>query len=214
MSIQVTEIYVSVDVEADGQVPGRWSMTALGAVVAGYKTKDGQVVSIDVTAPENRFYGELKPISEEWESGAMVVGIFEGFDAEAAKNDPTGKLRRAYIETYGKNPVTVMTDFANWVDERTSFYNAKGAVFAGYPLGFDWMWTYWYLTTYSEVGSPFGFSRHIDIKTLFAIKSGELIIHSTKRNIPKRFMSNLPHTHRADQDAAEQGELLMNLLKW
>lgn len=214
MNNDVKEIYISVDVESDGAVPGTYSMTALGAVVAGYLTSSGEVVALDVTAPENRFYAELAPISENWVPEAMRVGIFKGFTAEQAKSDPDGAQRRAYIEQQGENPSAVMTRFAEWVNERTKFYNAKGSVFAAYPLGFDWMWTYWYLVTYSQVASPFGHSKHIDIKTLYAAKADKMIIGSVKRNIPKFLLSKLPHTHQADQDAAEQGQLLMNLLAW
>lgn len=213
-SKEIKEIYISVDVETDGSVPGKRSMTALGAVVAGFKTASGAVIELDVTAPENRFYAEIKPISDDWDKEAMVVGLFIGFNAEQAKNDPDGVQRRAYIEQNGEDPELAMTRFAEWVEERKVHYNANGAIFAAYPLGFDWMWTYWYLVTYSKLGSPFGHSRHIDIKTLFAAKADALIIRSIKRNIPKRFLSKLPHTHRADQDAAEQGQLLMSLLKW
>ena len=35
---------------------------------------------------------------------------------------------------------------------------------------------------------------------------------STKRNMPKRWFDDLPHTHRALDDAIEQGALFCNML--
>ena len=35
---------------------------------------------------------------------------------------------------------------------------------------------------------------------------------STKRNMPKRWMDNFPHTHVALDDAIEQGALFCNML--
>jgi hypothetical protein len=35
---------------------------------------------------------------------------------------------------------------------------------------------------------------------------------STKRNMPKRWFDKLPHTHRALDDAIEQGALFCNML--
>ena len=210
----IKEIYISVDIEADGPIPGPYSMTALGAVVAGYQTQDGQVVKFDVTAPENRFYAELKPISDEWQRDAMKVGVFENFGVEASAKDTTGELRRAYIIEHGKDPVDAMTRFSEWVEAKKVEHDTTNAIFAAYPLGFDFMFTYWYAVRFSKNGSPFGFSRHLDIKTEFKTRANTLISRSTKRFMPKKLKSTLPHTHLAVQDAAEQGELLMNILTW
>jgi hypothetical protein len=209
----VKELYISVDVEADGKIPGDYSMTALGAVVAGYRTTEGELVKFDVTAKENRFYSEIRPISENWNPEAMAVGLFSGFGKEAALNDPTGEQRRKHILEHGEDPKLAMTRFAVWLENLKTEHNSA-VIFAGYPLGFDWMWTYWYLCKFSEIESPFGHSRHIDIKTEYASRAKTLITRSTKRNIPKKLHSKLPHTHLAVDDAAEQGELLMNILEW
>lgn len=209
----VKELYISVDVEADGNIPGDYSMTALGAVIAGYRTTDGELVKFDVTAKENRFYSEIRPISENWVPEAMAVGLFAGFGKEAALNDPTGALRRKYILQHGEDPKRAMTRFAVWLDRIKQEHNGA-VIFAAYPLGFDWMWTYWYLCKFSELTSPFGHSRHVDIKTLYAEKANTLITRSVKSNFPKKLRSKLPHTHLAIDDAAEQGELLMNIYEW
>lgn len=105
----IKDIYISVDVEADGPYPGDYSMTALGAVVAGYRTLEGEIVRFDVTAEENRFYTEIRPISDNWVPEAMAVGLFSGFGSDAAAKDPDGELRRAYIMEHGTEPIAAMT---------------------------------------------------------------------------------------------------------
>ena len=79
--------YIMVDVEADGPIPGDYSMVCFGAVV--------------VEPSLNRtFYGRLKPISDKWVTEALQVSGFTreetlGFD----------------------QPATVMQQFANWIGE-------------------------------------------------------------------------------------------------
>src|SRR3569833_3824160 len=76
---------------------------------------------------------------------------------------------------------------------------AAGAtpVLVAYPLGFDWMWLYWYFVRFAASGSPFGHSRHVDVKTLYAAKAGELISRSTKGQMPRALLSRRPHTRGA-----------------
>ncbi|WP_433529825.1 exonuclease [Micromonospora sp. CA-263727] len=56
---RLPELYVAVDVEADGPIPGPYSMISLGMAVAGH--------------PELTFYTELKPISDEYVPQALAV---------------------------------------------------------------------------------------------------------------------------------------------
>jgi len=81
--------YVMVDVEADGPIPGDYSMVSFGAVLV----KAG----LDQT-----FYGQLKPISDKWIPEALAVS---GFSREEtlAFNDPA----------------VVMEEFARWLKDNT-----------------------------------------------------------------------------------------------
>jgi hypothetical protein len=79
--------YVMVDVEADGPIPGDYSMVCFGAVLV-------------TSALDQTFYGRLKPISETWIPQALAISGFSreqtlGFD----------------------EPVEVMEQFARWVTE-------------------------------------------------------------------------------------------------
>ena len=194
----IRELYISVDVEADGPTPMPYSMVSIGAVVSGFKDTDDSIVRLDMQTPQNAFYAELKPISDMWIPESLAVS----------------GLEREYLELNGEDPASAMTSFSVWVNNMVATYDCKTAVFCAFPLGFDWMWTYWYLENFSEFGSPFGHSRGLDIKTLYMAKSSSSLTRSTKTNIPKTLRSKLPHTHNALDDAKEQGELLMNLLEW
>jgi len=52
--------YIMVDVEADGPIPGDYSMIALGAIVVE-------------PALDRTFVGRLRPISEKWLPDALAV---------------------------------------------------------------------------------------------------------------------------------------------
>ena len=83
-------------------------------------------------------------------------------------------------------------------------------VFVGYPAGFDFLFTYWYLIRFAGE-SPFSFSA-LDIKS-FAMAVLKLDYReSVKRNMPKRWFDDLPHTHKALDDAIGQGALFCNIL--
>ncbi|MDX6429520.1 MAG: hypothetical protein QOE54_1886, partial [Streptosporangiaceae bacterium] len=85
---------------------------------------------------------------------------------------------------------------------------------AAYPLGFDWMFMYWYFVRFAEGGSPFGHSRCIDMKTLYAARARAQIRRSTKGQMPRQLLSRRRHTHNALDDAVEQAELFQNLMRW
>ena len=72
--------YIMVDVEADGPIPGDYSMVCFGAIV----------VEPSLT---KTFYGQLKPISEKWIPEALAVS---GFTREQtlAFDDPATVMRR------------------------------------------------------------------------------------------------------------------------
>lgn len=197
---EIRELYISVDVEADGPYPNPYSMVSLGAAVAGYKDVDGRIVRIDVENSEfnDTFYVEFKPLTDHWVEESLAVS----------------GLNRKDLEENGIMPEKGMTNFAQWVEEKTSAYECKTAVFCAFPLGFDWMWVYWYLMKFSATGSPFGHSRCLDIKTLYMAKANSTLTRSTKVNMPKILRSRKPHTHNALDDAIEQGELMINIMEW
>lgn len=84
------EVYISVDVEAAGPVPGLYSMLALGACV--------------VHRPDEAFYAELRPITDAFVPEALRVG---GLSMERLREE-------------GRDPAEVMAAFGRWVRERAT----------------------------------------------------------------------------------------------
>jgi hypothetical protein len=186
------EAYVSVDIEADGPIPGPYSMLSFGMALCG--VFDGR----DFTGSDpaaRTFYAELRPISDLFDPAALEV---------------TG-LDRDRLAREGRDPADAMNAAFAWVRESAA---GATAIAVAYPLGFDWMWLYWYFLRFADDGSPFGHSRHLDIKTLYAAKARTLIARSTKGQMPAELLSRRPHTHNALDDAIEQAELFQNLMAW
>ncbi len=73
------EVYISVDIEADGPIPGDYSMSSIGAV--------------DVDAPERSFYRELRPISDRFDPPAVAVSGLDRSRLIASGTDPTVAMR-------------------------------------------------------------------------------------------------------------------------
>ena len=76
-------------------------------------------------------------------------------------------------------------------------------MFVAYPVAFDFMFVCWYLHR-STGENPFSHSA-LDIKTMAMVMLGKEYRRSTKRNMPRRWFDDLPHTHLALDDALEQG---------
>ena len=81
--------YIMVDIEADGPIPGDYSMVCFGAIVVDPELS-------------KTFYGKLKPISEKWEPEALKVSGFSR--EEILKFD---------------NPTVVMESFDKWITENS-----------------------------------------------------------------------------------------------
>lgn len=192
-----TEVYFMVDIESDGPIPGPYSMNSFGIVAVASRSIDGYTY-FDLQDETLQHYAELKPISDKFIPEAINVGGFN----------------HAELKLTGEDPTVAMTEVAQWITETTKRLGGTAPVFTAYPLGFDWMFFYWYLVNFSETGSPFGHSRHLDVKTFYAEKAGVSIGSSVKRLMPKHLFSVLPHTHNALDDAVEQGALLQNIFKW
>jgi len=97
------EIYISVDIEASGPIPGEYSMLSLGAAVVGDTSKT--------------FYREFKPISDNYVPRALeICGLL------------LEKLKKTGIE-----PKVGMLEFKEWVNDvsegNTPVFTAFNATF-------------------------------------------------------------------------------------
>ncbi|HEX5495182.1 MAG TPA: hypothetical protein VFX70_11480 [Mycobacteriales bacterium] len=185
------DVYISVDVEADGPIPGPYSMLSLGAVVAA-RFDGSTFIPADPTA--QTFYRELRPTGTEVVPAALAVS---GLDRDRLCVD-------------GVEPATAMGEFAAWVDAVAA---GQRPVLVAYPAPFDWMWIYWYLIRYTGA-SPFSHSGCLDIKSMYATRAKVVYGQAVKARMPAHLLSGRRHTHHALDDAIEQAEMFVNIAQW
>jgi 3'-5' exoribonuclease-like protein len=185
-----SDVYYSLDIEADGPIPGRYSMLSFGLVVAGRHDRDGYRAA-DLTTT---FYRELRPTGSDVEQEALAIS---GLDRDA--------LLRS-----GHPPKVALAEAAAWVTETAA--DGKPIVVA-YPVSFDCAFLFWYFVA-CEVPNPFGLSDCLDIRTAYAIKADIPIGRVRRAELPPGIMPKQPHTHHALDDAKAQAELFSNVMTW
>ena len=157
---------IIVDVEADGPVPGLFSMVSFGAVILSE--------NLDKT-----FYGQLRPISEEWVPEALAV---------------SGHSREETL-TF-RDPVFVMQEFASWITA-----NSKGRpIFWADNNGFDWQFINYYFHAYYG-SNPMGFSSQ-NINSLYKGITRDLFCSF-------KHLRKTKHTHHPVDDAKGNAEALI-----
>lgn len=177
------EIYVSTDVESDGPIPGPNSMLSLGSV------------ALDADGTRHGEYSasllELPGATPDPRTMAWWRTQPEAW--EACRRDP-------------RPPELVMPEYAAWVE------SLPGApVFVAYPAGYDFLFVYWYLIRFAG-RSPFSHSA-LDVKTLAMSLLGCGYRDAVKRNMPREWFSAKRHRHVALDDAREQGDLFLAMLR-
>ena len=185
------DVYFSGDIEADGPIPGVYSMLSFGLAVAA--RFDG--TTFEARDPsEATFYRELQPISDNFEPQALAAA---GLD-------------RAALAREGADPGEAMQAAARWIGEQAG---RARPVLVGYPVVFDWMFLHWYFVRF--VGeSPFGFSGALDMKTIYQQKARVTLEHAGRADLPAELASSREHAHHALADAVEQGEIFNRLFAW
>ncbi|MFD8722473.1 exonuclease [Streptomyces sp. NPDC059629] len=184
------DVYICCDIEADGPIPGPYSMLSLGMSVAG--RFDGRTFTRLDPAAET-FYAELAPVSSQWDQESLRVS---GLDRDRLVRE-------------GEQPAPAMRRAANWVEDVAG---TDRPVFVSYPLGYDWMFVYWYFQRFLGAKGPFGHSVHLDIKTLFAVKAGVTVGAAVRKNLAEDLAPRRPATHHARDDAMAHADLLANLM--
>jgi hypothetical protein len=183
-------IYLSIDVETDGPIPGAYSMLSFG--VAAFN------------------------------SAGRVVDTFEanlGLLPDAKQNPDTmawwykdKKQTALYVKTREniKSPTQAMKEYVLWQEGIMKKHNAR-LCYMGYPIVFDQMFVYWYAMYFA--GEDHAGFNGIDIKTYASAALQRPYKKTYKKTMPRRWFSDRPHTHIAIDDALEQGELGINIMK-
>ena len=176
------EIYISTDIETDGPIPGVNSMLSLAS--AAYQA-DKTLVSTFERNLETLPDAEGDPKTMDWWETQPKAWAACRKDCVSPKN--------------------AMADFSAWLKQ------LKGKkVFVAYPAGFDFTFVYWYLVRFTG-HSPFSHSA-LDIKTLAMAMMKSPYRDSVKRNMPRHWFDDMPHTHVALDDAIEQGAMFCNMI--
>jgi hypothetical protein len=177
------EIYLSTDVETDGPIPGPHSMLSLGC--AAY-TADKQLLGTFSANFETLPGAMAHPKTAAW-------WLTQPQAWEACRKD---------LQT----PASAMKSYVAWIK------SLKGKpVFVAYPAGFDFLFVYWYLINFAGE-SPFSHSA-LDMKSFAMAVMKRDFRDCTKRNMPKHWFDEFPHTHVALDDAIEQGAIFCNMLR-
>lgn len=177
------EIYVSTDVEADGPIPGEYSMLSFGSAAF---TLDKKIISV--------FSANLK----------TLPGAKE--DPETMKWWETKKSAWQECRKDVQDPETAIKAYVTWLKALPG-----KPVFLAYPASFDFMYVYWYLIKFAGE-SPFSFSA-LDIKTYAMVMMKKPFHSIRKSTMPKRWFDQCKKSHVALDDALEQGLLFCNMFR-
>jgi len=176
------EIYVSTDVESDGPIPGPNSMLSFASAA----------------------YCADKTLVGTYEANLETLPDATG-DPKTMAWWQTQPEAWAACRKDTRPATVVMPHYVRWLKALPGT-----PVFVAYPAGFDFLFIYWYLIRFAGE-SPFSFSA-LDVKTYAMALLKSEYRQAVKRNMPRRWFDDLPHTHRALDDAIEQGALFCNML--
>lgn len=179
-------VYLSFDIEADGPSPISNSMLSLGATLL---KRD-------------------KTILKKWEWN------FKPLDGHVTDEDTMdfwsrNKEAYEYCTTNQQDPMEV---FAKWKSEILELQLTYDILPIAYPAAYDWQWINGYFSLL-KTENPLGY-------TAFCISTFIKCINPKKTlTYDGEFSSsfndkNYPHTHKALDDAIEQGMKFLNAYKW
>lgn len=184
--ISGSQIFIVVDIEADGPAVGLNSMLSLAAVA----TTEKEEVS--------RFYRKLMTLP----NASPDPGTTEWWrnNKEAWKEATTDS----------EPPEKVMTEFYNWV-----IGLGREPIFVSNPTSLDYTFVSWYLFRYAP-GNPFknekNSIRALDIKSYVAGKLGLTFDKAKRICWPEELTKDMPaHTHNALDDAVGYAVVLRKL---
>lgn len=185
--------YCVTDIEATGSWPGRSSMLSLA------------VVAVRGSGEElGRFEAVLRELpGAGWDPGTRAW--FEEEEPEAlaaATADP-------------RDPQAVMGDLVWFVEGLPG-----PRVFTAAPLAFDGLWVDHYLRRFTPYGLQRGlyerdgvFDDTLCLRSYAAAVTGRYVGDVSASTLPTDWFGDVPHTHRAIDDALGYAHLLVELLR-
>lgn len=180
----MADIYISLDIETDGKIPGENSMLSLGA--AAFTETDGLIATFTENIEQLR-HGVESPDTMRW-----------------WLDHPEAWLN---ARKYPLSPEIVIPRFVHWVTKLSA--NPIGVA---YPASFDAAFIDWYLHSFGA-RNPFK-RNYIDVESyamgLLRAEYSEMkskMPEEWLRNIGA-------HPHIALDDAVQQGRFFMNMKRW
>jgi DNA polymerase III epsilon subunit-like protein len=176
------ETWISVDVETSGPSPATGSLLAIGAC--------------PVDRPEDGIEILLRPDPAlPWSDAAEAIH----------------GLTRERLAREGLEPAAAMRAFAGWVERVVPAGSVP--VFVALNAPFDWMFVADYAWRHLG-GNPFGISA-LDLKALYLGRHLDVLERWSETSsdaMRARYPTDLPHTHRALDDAREQATICRRIL--
>ncbi len=182
----LTDVFVSTDIESDGHLPGKHSMLSFAAAALNI---DRQVLDTFERNLETLPYAEQCPDTMAF----------------------WAKYPEAYQRTRENciHPAQAFNEFRDWTNSLKKY---GPPIFMVYPGRFDMRFIDWYSLSFINE-SLLGRSS-IDLKTYAYATLKMPFRRCVKKNFPKKWFTNRPHTHVALDDAIEQGELGVNMIRY
>jgi hypothetical protein len=181
-------VYIVTDIEVDGPWPGANSMRSFAsvAVTAGGEERgvfEAVLEPLPGAAPNPDTYAWFQTQPEAWAAA-----------------------------TTGPQPIhQVMTQYVAWIHGL-----ARPRMFAASPIAFDGGWIDYYLrrfTSYGVVQGPYEKETLFDgpglcLRSYAAAVTGRPVAEMSPGNLPAEWFGDIPHTHRAIDDARGYAHLL------
>lgn len=196
----MNEVYISVDIETDGPIPGDNSMLTLGAVPVvrtGPKAWELRVGDAFYIRMLQRQGALMNHDTEDWWRKQDDAVRYEAFHAEPRVH-----------------PREAMVEFAEWTESVSS----AQPVFVARPTGFDYSFVNWYLVHYLGAKRAHALYSHraLDMRSLMMGMHPKLGFYSAQSSLmDEKYHLDTGHkitAHRALSDAVEQGSTFMGMM--
>ena len=185
--------YLVTDIEATGFRPGQHSMLSFATVaVTATGRERGRFEAVLAELPGSSWHPGTRAWFENDEPAALL----------AATTDP-------------RESAEVMTDFVAFV------LGLSGPrIFAAHPVAFDGSWIDFYLRRFTEHQLIEGiyeseplFHDTLCLRSYAAAVTGRSVREVSPATLPSEWLGEVPHTHRAIDDALGYAHLLVELFK-
>lgn len=192
--------YISIDIEASGPTPGKYSMISFGACIVGNR--------------ELQFYRELKPLNHNYVTEAMKIGCLglrcldnlksqDEFNPKSGIFNPRKVLE--LLSDVGEEVQKALSEYVSWIKLNTKGFKPIEAATA---IKFDAMFTSWYFDNFYDGENPLGHSGE-DMNSFYrGIMRNPNV---SMKDLNLRDERSLPHN--ALEDAIQQAKEFEEVLR-